>query len=134
MKFLTIGKLAKEIGITNVSVRYYEKRGLLPKTLRNQAGYRLYAEDALSRLRFIKNGQAAGLTLNEIKELLKLTESSKSSSASVKKVLSTKALFLREKISSLKKIEKSLKHLLSTCDGKVSAHECPIIKFFSKKI
>src|SRR5688572_3409833 len=60
---LTIGKLAKAVGVNVQTVRYHERRKLLPPTSRMPSGYRQYGDEALRRLRFIKNAQALGFTL-----------------------------------------------------------------------
>ena len=73
---MTIGKLAKEVGVTIDTVRYYERLRLLTPTDRRPSGYRLYDGEALKRLRFIRNAQALGFTLHEIRELLNLRVSS----------------------------------------------------------
>lgn len=69
---LTIGRLAREIGVNLQTVRYYERLGLLRPMARRPSGYRLYDREGLRRLRFIKNAQAVGFTLHEIKDLLDL--------------------------------------------------------------
>jgi DNA-binding transcriptional MerR regulator len=74
MNGITIGRLARQAGVTADSIRYYERSGLLPSPQRTAAGYRLYGEDALCRLRFIKGGQRLGLRLEEIRDLLRLTD------------------------------------------------------------
>lgn len=74
MSQLTVSKLAEGAGITADSVRYYERIGLLPEPDRSPAGYRLYDEEALDRLRFIKRAQRFGLRLEEIGELLDIRE------------------------------------------------------------
>ncbi len=73
---LTIGKLAKEVGVNIQTVRYYERLKLLSPAARKPPGYRLYGGDNVRRLRFIKDAQALGFTLSEITELLNLRVSS----------------------------------------------------------
>jgi hypothetical protein len=69
---LTIGEVARRARVHVETLRYYERRGLLVKPLRSQSNYRLYADDALRRVRFVKAAQALGFSLKEIKELLSL--------------------------------------------------------------
>jgi len=69
---LTIGHLAKSAGVNLETVRYYERRGLLPKPPRSASGYRLFPSDAARRLRFIRRAQELGFSLKEIRELLSL--------------------------------------------------------------
>jgi DNA-binding transcriptional MerR regulator len=70
---LTVSKLAREVGLTADTVRYYEKAGLLPAPARTPAGYRVYHEDDVERLRFIRGAQRIGLRLRE-KELLDIRD------------------------------------------------------------
>ena len=72
MERLTIGRLARLGGVNLVTVRYYERTGLLPKPPRTASGYRVFPEDAARRLRFIKHAQELGFSLREIGELLAL--------------------------------------------------------------
>ena len=69
-----MSKLAEEVGISGDSVRYYERIGLLPEPDRSAAGYRLYDDDAVERLKFVKRAQRFGLRLEEIGELLDIRE------------------------------------------------------------
>lgn len=71
-KPLLIGQLAREVGVKVDTVRFYERSGLLPKAERTAAGYRAYDAAALKRLRFIKQAQALGFSLDEIKRILNL--------------------------------------------------------------
>jgi DNA-binding transcriptional MerR regulator len=70
----TVGKLAARVGASPDTLRYYERIGLLPKAERSASGYRLYGDDAVGRLRFIKGAQQLGLSLEEIGELLSIRE------------------------------------------------------------
>ena len=73
---LTIGQLAKMTSVNVQTVRYYGRRNLLQPTDRKASGYRVYSDDALRRLRFIKNAQALRFTLREVNDLLNLRVSS----------------------------------------------------------
>jgi MerR family Zn(II)-responsive transcriptional regulator of zntA len=68
----TIGELAARGGVTPDALRYYERLGVIARVPRTSGGFRLYTTDALDRLRFIKQAQLHGLTLAEIRELLRL--------------------------------------------------------------
>ena len=71
---LTVSALAGQVGLSADTVRYYERVGLLPEPARSAAGYRLYDQDAVGRLRLIKGAQRAGLRLREIGELLQVAD------------------------------------------------------------
>lgn len=72
---MRIGELAAAAGTTTKTLRFYEEVGLLPPPRRTSAGYRDYASDALSRLDFVRRGQAAGLTLAQIRRVLDIRDS-----------------------------------------------------------
>jgi DNA-binding transcriptional MerR regulator len=71
---LTVSALADQVGLSADTVRYYERVGLLPEPARSAAGYRLYDQDAVARLRLIRGAQRAGLRLREIGELLQVAD------------------------------------------------------------
>src|SRR3989337_173305 len=69
---LTIGKVARRVGIRSSAIRYYERRGMLQPTVRGANGYRGYSDEAVKLLLFVKRAQSLGITLKEIKPLLTL--------------------------------------------------------------
>src|SRR6266581_4859338 len=69
---LTIGQVATAADVNVQTIRYYERRGLVPTPRRTASGYRQYTDDAVARLRFIKHAQELGFSLQEIQELLGL--------------------------------------------------------------
>src|SRR5206468_8036608 len=69
-----VGQVAAEVGVSVQTLHYYERIGLLPKPNRSATNYRLYAPEAVRRVRFIKKAQAIGLTLEETKQILTLKE------------------------------------------------------------
>ena len=71
---LTVSALADRVGLSPDAVRYYERCGLLPEPARSAAGWRLYDEHAVGRLRFVKGAQRVGLRLREIRELLEVVD------------------------------------------------------------
>lgn len=68
---LTIGGLAERAQVSRDTLRFYERKGLLPAPRRSAAGYRLYSEDDAARVRFIRRAQAMGLTLEDVQDLLR---------------------------------------------------------------
>jgi DNA-binding transcriptional MerR regulator len=71
---LKVGAIAKAAGVGVQTLHFYERSGLLPKPKRSAANYRLYAPEAVRRVRFIKKAQALGLTLEETKQILDLKD------------------------------------------------------------
>jgi DNA-binding transcriptional MerR regulator len=71
---LRVGELAEQVGVSTDTVRYYERVGLLPPPARTAAGYRLYTEQAVDRMRFIQGAQRLGLTLTDVADLLSVRD------------------------------------------------------------
>lgn len=128
MATLTIGHLAKESGVNLETVRYYERRGLMPKPPRSLSGYRLYPAEAVRRLKFIQRAKELGFSLREIKELLALRVSPRTSCAEIQQRAEAKIADMRAKIQSLQSMEKSLRKLTKACGGFGSVSECPILE------
>lgn len=123
---LTIGKLAVAAGVGVETVRYYQRRGLL-KTPTRDREIRRYGSDDLSRLRFIRQAQAAGFTLEEIKELLELDASEDRNRA--RELAGARVKALDQKIADLQKARDALRRLAREC-GSGSAGPCPILASF----
>ena len=128
MNGLTIGKLSKMAGVTNDTVRFYERCGLIDPAGRSESNYRLYHEDDAVRLRFIKRAKELGFSLNEIKSLLALSQDPDATKADIKARTEKKAEDIKQKIHDLSRILKAIEHLVDLCDGHGSAKECPILK------
>lgn len=133
MKQLSIGKLAELAGTTADTLRYYEKMKLIKAASRSSAGYRLYNEDSVNIVRFIRGGKALGFTLTEIRGLLTLSTSDKASCAEVLKHTEGKIIEAEAKILELKEIKKVLTQLVKTCPGdETSTKCCPILDHIQK--
>lgn len=132
MEQLTIGTLAKRGGVNLETVRYYERQGLLAKPPRSASGYRLFPEEGVRRIRFIKRAQELGFSLKEIKELLALRVNPKGKSQQVRERAETKIHDIEEKIKTLRSMKKALSQLTSACCGKGSVGECPILKVLGR--
>jgi len=125
---LTIGKLARGAGVNVETIRYYERRGLLSPDGYRDSGYRLYTQEALKKIRFIKNAQKLGFTLKEITGLLRLRVSHSAHCGDVKKKAERKLGDVREKIAGLKALEKVLRELIESCEARAATDRCPILK------
>lgn len=124
----TIGKLALATDVTSDAIRYYEKEGLLAPTTKTGAGYRLYNEDAVRRLRFIKQAQQCGFSLSEIRELLTLKNSNAACCKDVRSVAIDKKLQLAHKIKALQIMSQALTELITICNDEARPlDECPIL-------
>ncbi|MDD1494080.1 MULTISPECIES: heavy metal-responsive transcriptional regulator [Burkholderia] len=125
---LTIGKLAAESGMSRDALRYYEREGLLAPAAKTGAGYRLYAPDAVRRIRFIQHGQRCGFTLTEIHELLTLRQASDACCADVRARAVGKRRQLETRIRAMQAMSAALDHLIDECtDGSRPVDDCPIL-------
>lgn len=125
---LTIGKLALSADVTTDSVRFYEKQSLLAPARKSDAGYRLYDDTAIRRLRFIKQAQQCGFSLAEIRELLALKSSDAACCKDVRSVAIEKKLHLEHKIKALRVMSQALSELITICDDETRPlEECPIL-------
>jgi Cu(I)-responsive transcriptional regulator len=128
MSGLTIGRLAKQVGLGIETVRFYERQGLIEPPPRTDSNYRIYPEEEVTRLRFIKKAKSLGFTLNEIKELLFIRHDPNATKADIKNRTLNKIEDVKQKISDLTRIKMALEHLVSTCDGHGPLEECPILE------
>ena len=105
---LRIGEVARRTALTVDAIRFYERRELLPKPVRTEGQFRLYSEDDLQRLQFIREMQGLGFSLNEIKQLLHLRTRKIEACGAVRDLLNTKLRGIRTKIEELQKLERAL--------------------------
>lgn len=125
---LTIGRVANAVGVNIQTIRYYERLGLLNPTARRPSGYRLYGDEEIRRLRFIKNAQALGFTLHEITELLNLRVRSSAQCGAVQRKAQAKLVQVERKVRDLQALARSLRSLIRDChDGQPTNH-CPILQ------
>ena len=123
---LTIGRLAAANGIGVETIRFYQRRGLIGTPTRD-GGFRRYGSEDVRRLRFIRQAQAAGFTLEQIKELLELDASDDRSRA--RELASERVEALDAKIAELRRARDALKRLARECRAGVPG-PCPILKSF----
>ena len=127
-KAFTVGTLAERAGVNLESIRFYERRGLLPEPSRAASGYRIYGGDDLRRLEFIKKAQGLGFTLNEIKELLSLRVDGPVPCDEVRGLAERKLGDVDRKIRDLQQIQQSLTALVGACRSRPQTNECPILE------
>ena len=122
----TIGALSKRTGCNIETIRYYEKIGLLPSPPRSEGGHRVYDENHLKRLAFIRRTRELGFTLNQVRELLGLVDGGDYGCGDVQEITLGHLGDVRRKISDLKRLERVLKNMAAECPGG-TVPECPII-------
>ena len=124
---LTTGEVADRANVNVQTVRYYERRGLIPEPPRSSGGFRQYNPDHVDRIRFIKRAQELGFTLEEAHELLQLSVTAEADRADVRAVAQNKIEEVEEKMRALQRIRDTLDELVDACDGHGSTSECPIL-------
>ncbi|RMG17655.1 MAG: heavy metal-responsive transcriptional regulator [Planctomycetota bacterium] len=126
---MTIGELAKRCGVGVQTIRFYERKGLLPDPRRGGVGYREYGAEHVRKLEFVRRAQALGFTLKEIAELYALRSSSAATCEDVRTRAQRKVDEIEGKIRALKALKKALAPLLNGCPGsRRSGEDCPILK------
>ncbi len=128
MESLSIGQLAKTAGVNIETIRYYERRGLIPRPSRRESGYRQYTRETVTRIQFIKRTKGLGFSLREILELLSLRLDPATTCVDVKKRAEIKISDIEEKIQTLKRMKKTLTALTMECKGSGPASLCPILE------
>ena len=134
-KTLSIGLLSTQTNCKIETIRYYEKIGIFPKPPRTEGGHRIYSENHLKRLVFIRRGRELGFSLEDIRALLKLIDGGANTCQQVEVITLHHLGNIHQKILDLKKLEKILTKISSECGGGV-VPECPILDalFEQKKI
>jgi DNA-binding transcriptional MerR regulator len=129
---MNIGALAKAADCRVVTVRYYEKEGLLAKALRGANGYREYSADDLERLRFVRHCRDHGVALADIKILLKLRQAPEGDCAPVDRLVDSLISKLEAQIKSIKLLRQHLVTLKGRCHGG-SIADCAILKGLTER-
>ncbi len=122
---LTIGAFAKAAGVNVETIRFYQRKGLLPEPDKPYGGIRRYGRAEVARLRFVKSAQRLGFSLDEIAELLRLDDGAHCEEAS--RLAEQKLLDVREKLADLTRMEAVLSELVHACHARKGNISCPII-------
>lgn len=124
----TIGKVAALAGVSADTLRYYEKEHLIKPASKTAAGYRLYNDADVRRIRFIKQAQQCGFTLSDIKELLTLKQADNACCGDVRSLAIEKKLRIAHKLNVLQSMSRALDELIKQCDGSDEPTDaCPIL-------
>lgn len=125
MQALTISKLAHEAGVNVETIRFYQRRGLLPEPDKPLGGIRRYARADVARVLFIKAAQRIGFSLDEIAQLLKLDDGTQCAEA--RTIAERKLAEVRERLADLQRIETALTQLVDRCATRRGKVSCPLI-------
>lgn len=132
METFTVGKLAKKAGVHVETLRFYERRGLMPEPVRTASGYRQYSAKDVKRLRFIKHAQELGFSLKEIRELLHLRVDPETTCRDVRQQVRVKIADIEAKLIKLEEIRKALVRLETACSRRGPTSDCPILEFLDQ--
>ena len=132
-RHMTIGRVADQTGVSAQAIRYYEREGLLPAPYRTHTGYRLYGTEVVGRLNFIRQARALGLSIEEIKEIFRLSEAGRAPCCQVREVLSEKLDDLDRRIAELTRFRSGLQAFLRKLanvpdQSDASSHVCQLIE------
>jgi len=115
-------------------MRFYERAGLLPKPARTTSNYRLYPDEAVIRIRFIRRAQQLGFTLNEVRDLLDLRVNRKNSCSDVRHLAREKVADIQARIRSLQNMRKALLKLAEQCDTEGGKSTCPLLDYLERDL
>lgn len=129
---LTIGGLAKAADVNVETIRFYQRKRLMPEPDRPAGGIRRYGEEELSRVGFIKTAQRLGFSLDEIADLLRLDDGS--SCGQARRMAETKLLDVRARLADLHRMEDALAGLIKLCGASKGKVRCPLIVALTPEI
>ncbi len=126
---LTIGRLAKAAEVNVETIRYYQRVGLVVEPVKPLAGFRVYPDEAINRIRFIKRAQKLGFSLQDIAHLLALGNDH---CDDVREQAEAKLAQIEAQIKDLQSMRKTLKKLITECNTDNESGRCPIVQSFTE--
>ena len=129
---LSIGELAKETGVKVVTIRYYEQIGVLPPPSRSTANYRAYSPEHSQRLRFIRRCRDLGFSLDQVRDLFRLSAENAPSCAEVCRIAERHLEVIQRKLADLKRLSSELRRISASCNGSSPTGECRILEALSR--
>lgn len=130
---MNIGQAAAASGVTAKLIRYYEQIGLIPQAGRTASGYRVYTQDEVRTLQFIKRARTLGFSIEQIQHLVSLWQDQTRASAEVKRIALEHIEELEVKIAEMTAMKKSLEELAQACHGD-HRPSCPILRDLEKPL
>jgi len=126
LKDLFIGELSRRTGVNIETIRYYERIGVMPIPARSEGGHRIFSDEQLRRLSFIKRGRELGFSLGEIRAMLRLVDEGTLTCSEIHAMTSAHLKAVQRKTADLRRLERVLKTMVAECSrGEVP--DCPII-------
>ncbi|HVR96067.1 MAG TPA: heavy metal-responsive transcriptional regulator [Thermoanaerobaculia bacterium] len=130
---MTIGQVSKLTGVGVETIRFYERHGLINEPQRKSSGYRIYSEEIINRLRFIRRAKDLGFSLSEIESLLRLRVDSEVSCVQARQQALEKIAEIEGKIQDLQRVRTALAELISACDEPRESSQCPILEALARQ-
>lgn len=124
---LSIGELAKQTGVKVVTIRYYEQTEVLSAPARTEGNYRTYSQEHVDRLRFIRRCRDLGFSIEQIRDLLRLSSENTDSCSDVCRLAERHLATVEEKLADLQRLASELRRISSSCNGRSPMAECRII-------
>jgi MerR family mercuric resistance operon transcriptional regulator len=121
------GEAAAKAGVHVQTLRYYERRGLLPTPARRSSGYRVYGPEAVAIVRFVKRAQQLGFSLDEAASLLSLAAGGPESCDAARALAEQRLAELDDRIADLESMRRSLRRFAATCAKPRASRECPLL-------
>jgi DNA-binding transcriptional MerR regulator len=128
---VSIGELAKVTSTKVVTIRYYERIGLLPSPPRTSGNYRAYDREQVARLRFIRKCRDLGFALDQVRDLLRLSSRKEQDCTEVDRLAAAHLAAVESKIADLKRLATELRRLNNCCQGGGRIADCRIIEALS---
>ncbi|MGB0936420.1 MAG: Cd(II)/Pb(II)-responsive transcriptional regulator [Colwellia sp.] len=125
---MKIGKLSKVSGCSIQTIRYYEKENLISNPNRSEGNFRLYDNNSLKELEFVKHCRSLDIPLSDIKRLIELKQSPEESCSSVNTLIDDQLKLVNQRIIELKSLKKELQIMASSCSSDNNIDQCGIIK------
>ena len=126
----SIGLLSKQSGVKIPTIRYYESVGIISEPVRSSGNQRRYSSEDLNRLNFVRHARSLGFSINSIRSLIALSGHTEQSCADADVIAKDRLDEVRTKIQKLKKLEKELQRIATTCDGE-KVENCYVIQSLS---
>jgi MerR family mercuric resistance operon transcriptional regulator len=121
-------EVAAQAHVNSQTLRYYERRGLLPEPARTSSGYRDYGDDAVRVVRFVKRAQQLGFGLDDIEDLLHLAGGGPDSCDEARAMARGRIDDLQQRIDELAGMRDALSRLIETCSESRAERQCPILR------
>lgn len=127
----SIGELSKATGVKVVTIRYYEQIGVMPEPPRTSGSYRAYNDDHLRRLHFIRRCRSLGFTLDQVRQLLRLSSDKAKACSEVDEITKEHLHEIEGKVADLRRLAVELRHISDCCRGDGLIANCRIIEALS---